>query len=493
MTPDIPHRHMLSTIADKAMKNAGFLLEYSESLKNELEKIQSPSPTQNVLRDLRDYLWISIDHKETQDIDQLTFAERLTNGKERIYIAIADVDIFVQADSELDKFAAHNIVTVYTPTKNFPMIPEKLSNNLSSLKENADRCAMVIEIEIESDGKFGASQIYSAWVHNHAKLSYDEVANWLKFSTPLPNPFTNRIEILNQLKLQDSIASLIKKYRYHHISLTFVMTEIEPIIVDGIAVGIEESKHNRAHGIIENYMIAANVIISRYLFTKKIPALRRVVIKPKRWDRILTLAKERNEILPLEPDAKALGEFLIKQQKANPSDYPALSLAIIKLVGRGEYIAAIPGDESFGHFKLSLPNFSRATAPNRRYTDLVLQRQLKTHLNGSNPQYSKEELDKLAPSCTQKEDDAYKIDRLVRKCAVAMVLSTHIGEDYQAIVTGVTHGATFVRVINPNPPIEGRLIDGYEGLDVGDRVSVKLIQTNIENGYIDFSRINKDA
>jgi len=480
---------ILTQIANKEMLNRGFLTDYSETLLKELSLINNPAePVQEAgFRDLRNLLWISIDNDDSEDLDQLTYAEKSPSGKDKIYVAVADVDALVHSGSYIDQYAAHNTTSVYTPTKIFPMLPSKLSTNLTSLNEHTDRCAIVVEIEIEADGEFTQSQIYPALVRNQAKLTYNGVADWLKNKVDLPNPATNRSEILAQIAIQDAIAQNIKKYRYHQGALSFVVTEIEPIIIDGIAIGLEEKTHNRAHGIIENYMIAANVIVARYMLQEKLPTLRRVVRMPKRWDRIVALAENLGETLPPAADAKALRAFLLKQQKSSPSTFSDLSLAIIKLIGRGEYVAAIPGDRSIGHFDLALPNYAHSTAPNRRYPDLLLQRQLKNHLRGKGLHYTEEELKQLAEQCTQKEDDATKVERRVCKSAAAMVLAKHIGQRYSAIVTGVSDSGTFVRLFDP--PIEGKLTQGFQGVDVGDRLDVKLIHTDVANGYIDFARV----
>lgn len=480
---------LLTQIADSAMQSAGFFTEYSKQDLYELsalKKLPEPKPLPT-LRDMRDTLWVSIDNDDTLDLDQLTYAEVTSDKTNKIYVAIADVDSLVHTRSAIDQYAAHNTTSVYTPTKTFPMLHNDLSTGLTSLNEQCDRKAIVVEIEVDPDGLFSDYEIYPALVRNQAKLTYNGVAEWLKNHVPLPNPKTNRPEILEQLVLQDRMAQLIKKYRYHQGALTFVVADYEPVIVDGIAVRLEEVKHNRAHGIIENYMIAANVCVARYMVREKIPGLRRIVRKPKRWDRIIALAADLGEKLPEGPDAKALQQFLLKQQKSNPSGFSDLSLAIIKLIGRGEYVAGIPGDKSQGHFDLALHDYAHSTAPNRRYPDLILQRQLKNHLSGQGLIYQVNELIGLGVHCTQKEMDATKVERHVRKSAAAMVLHNHIGQEYPALVTGVNENGTWVRLFEP--PIEGKLSHGDVGLDVGDRIIVKLIHTDVVRGHIDFARV----
>lgn len=460
----------LTEIARTAMIERGLLPDFPAAVTAELNGITAPAPKDS-RRDLSNLFWISIDNDDSRDLDQLTYAEE---GK--IYIAVADVDSLIKRRSAIDAYAAHNTTSVYTPTKVFSMLPLKLSTDLTSLNENTDRNAIVIELKVDKEGRFDLLDLYPAYVRNHAKLAYNAVASWLNGEAPFPPP----PPIKQQLILQDRIASTIKEYRAKQGALHFATIELQPIIVDNLAVGLEEKVANRAHHLIENFMIAANVAATHYLMARNIPTLRRIVRTPKRWDRIIDLARDLGVQLPDEPDAKALRAFLIEQQSARPDRFADLSLAVIKLIGRGEYVVGTPNHEALGHFDLALRDYAHATAPNRRYPDLIMQRLLKGE------KYDLKDLKALAEHCTLKEDDATKVERRVQKSAAAMVLQPHIGTRYKAMVTGAGESGTWVRLFTP--PIEGKLIHGYDGLDVGDYVTVKLIHVDIVKGHIDFTK-----
>lgn len=480
----------LTEIARKAMVDRDLLPDFLPVVNAELASITSPSvpdPKYNA-RDMRDRLWISIDNDNSLDLDQLTYAETTADGQDKIYIAVADVDGLVHRGSAIDKQAAYNTTSVYTPTKVFPMLPPKLSNNLTSLNENTDRCAIVIEVNIDHVGKFELSDIYIAWVHNHAKLTYNRVSSWLEGQVPYPKDSGEINGLTDQLKLQDRIAQLIKVYRNSLGSLNFQTIELMPIIDnEGEPVGLEQAVHNRAHELIENYMISANVAMTRFLLDKKIPVLKRVVRTPNRWDRIVEIARNLGEQLPQETDVIALNHFLIKQHQVAPDKFADLSLAIIKLIGRGEYVVGNLEMPSLIHFDLALVDYSHTTAPNRRYPDLIMHRLLKSFLYNKKLPYTDVELNAIARRCTVKEDDASKVERRVRKSAAAMVLQKLIGQVFPAIVTGATDKGTWVRL--RAPPVEGKVVRGAQGLDVGDYVNVKLIEVDIPNGFIDFERV----
>ncbi len=470
----------LSLLADQVMVEKGFIPAFPEPALQELKEIHSP-PIDPSVRDLRHFLWVSIDNDNSLDLDQLTYAENDT-----IYVAVADVDGLVKKESALDQYAGHNTTSVYTPTKIFPMLPSKLSNDLTSLNENSDRTAIVIEMKIDDKGAFFLVDIYKALVRNHAKLAYNNVAAFLDTNALLTNPLANDA-IQLQLKVQDRLAQKMHAYRMEQGALSFITIEMVPVMKDGEVVGLTEAVYNRANAIIENFMIAANSSMTRYFSENKLPTLRRIVRTPKRWDRIVALAKEKGEILPPSPNAKALEQFLLKQLKQDLVHYPDLSLLIIKLIGRGEYILSRPGEKSMGHFDLALRDYAHTTAPNRRYPDLIMQRLLKSHLDEQKIPYNLKQLSTIARRCTEKEDDAAKVERRMRKTAAAMLLSQYIGEHYQALVTGVTDKGTWVRVLTP--PIEGKLIKGFKDLDVGDHVEVQLSNVDVIKGYIDFERI----
>lgn len=474
----------LTEIAKQAMLERGFIPEFPREVIEELSSIQNPATPGFSISDMRDRLWISIDNDDSLDLDQLTLAEKQSSGKNKIFVAIADVDSLVKYQSAIDKQAAFNTTSVYTPTKNFPMLPLKLSTDLTSLNENVDRCAIVVEIEVNNDGYFELTKIYPCLVRNHAKLTYHAVGSFLEEKTPLTSPY-NIPDITDQLLLQDSIAQRINDFRFRQGALSFARTEVKPVIVNEQVVELQEKKFNRAHSLIENFMIAANSCSTRYLAIKNLSSLKRIVKTPKRWDRIVFLAKNLGETLPDQPDGKALQEFLSKQHFKDPEHFQDLSLAIIKLIGRGEYVLGTP-EQTQGHFDLALQDYSHMTAPNRRFPDLVMQRLLKCSFSGSRPIYTDEALSKIALHCTQKEDDASKVERRLIKCAAAMVLQNQIGKQFNAMITGSSEKGTWVRL--KNPPLEGKLISGLQDMDVGDYLTVKLKHVDVINGHIDFIR-----
>ncbi|MBF8263560.1 MAG: rnr-B [Parachlamydiales bacterium] len=465
------------------MAERGLAADYAEPVISELEEIRVPAAprTAAVWRDMRDRLWVSIDNDDSLDLDQLTYAEKL-DGKEIIYVAIADVDAIVKKDSAIDRHAAQNTTSVYTPTQVFPMLPVKLSNDLTSLNEHADRCAVVVEMTIDDDGRYELSDVYPAYVCNQAKLAYNAVAGWLERDILLALP----LPILHQLKRQDAIAQRIQKYRTGQGALGFETIEVQPVIVNNEVVRVEEKVVNRAHKLIENFMIAANVCVTRYLAEWNMPVMRRIVRTPKRWSRIVELARHLGERLPQKPNVKALRDFLALQRRIRPEHFNDLSLSIIKLLGRGEYVLGEAGGPALGHFDLALRDYAHTTAPNRRFPDLIMQRLLKSHFYGEAVPYRRSELIKIARRCTEKEDDAVKVERRLVKCAAAMMLVHRVGERYKAMVTGASLKGTWVRITQP--PIEGRLTHGYQDVDVGDWIEVQLIRVDIHNGHIDFRR-----
>lgn len=472
----------LEEIAYEAMLARGFIPDFPTQVTQEVAAMQEPFKASSA-KDKRDLLWVSIDNDESRDLDQLTFAEQLPSGKTRVYVAVADVDSLVKQGSATDQQAAYNTTSVYTPTKVFPMLPFRLSTDLTSLNEGEDRAAMVVEMDIALDGRYDLHEIYPARVRNHAKLTYKHVTAAILEQIPLsshPDPL-----FLKQVQLQDEIATRIKEFRNRQGALTFASMQVQPLTNLGEPMRLEPYMHTRAHMLIENFMIAANVTVTRFLQSKNLPTLQRVLKAPKRWDRIVALAKDFQETLPDEPDIKALRDFLVKRHDASPSTFPDLSLAVIKLIGRGEYVVAFPGNPSPGHFDLALRDYAHTTAPNRRYPDLIMQRLLKSCF-GTQVSYTPEELISMAKRCTEKEDDATKVERRVQKSAAAIVLSDQIGQKFEAIVTGASDKGTWVRLLHP--PIEGRLYQGYQGVDVGNRITVQLIHVDIPNGYIDFSK-----
>jgi exoribonuclease-2 len=400
---------------------------------------------------------------------------------------VADVDALVNNGSAIDEHARHNTTSVYTAGKIFPMLPEKLSTDLTSLNFNEDRMAIVVEMMIGPDGSLMDSDTYRASVRNHAKLAYNSVAAWLEGNGIVPAAVAAVHGLEKNLRLQDKAAQSMKNLRHVHGALSFETAEARPIFDGDEIRDLEAEKRNRAKDIIEDFMIGANGVTARYLSSKKFPSLRRVVRTPKRWERIVELADEHGSKLPHEPDARALEEFLTKAKAADPVGFPDLSLAVIKLMGAGEYVAELPGDTAPGHFGLAVRDYTHSTAPNRRYPDLITQRLLKAAIGESPLPYGNDELEALAKHCTEEEDAANKVERQVRKSAAAMLLEHRIGEQFDAIVTGAAEKGTWARLLTI--PVEGRVVHGFEGLDVGNRIRVQLVHTDVDRGYIDFRKV----
>jgi VacB/RNase II family 3'-5' exoribonuclease len=482
------HRALLQDIAHRAMLERGLLPDFSTEVLAELSKLQPAvaARTDESVRDLTNLLWASIDNDDSRDLDQLTVAEALPGNKIKLLVAIADVDSLVKNGSAIDEHARHNTTSVYTAAMIFPMLPEKLSTDLTSLNVNEDRLAIVIEMVLGADGALQASDIYRARVRNHAQLAYNSVAVWLDGGSA-PEAITAVKGLAENLRLQDTAAQRMRNFRHIHGALSLETIEAKAIF-DGDQIRDLEVEHkNRATDIIEDCMIAANGVTARYLTSHKFPSIRRVVRVPKRWDRIVELAAEHKFELPAEPDSKALDEFLVKEKVEDALRFPDLSLAVIKLLGAGEYMAELPDDTAPGHFGLAVKDYAHSTAPNRRYPDLITQRLLKAALAGSAWPYNKDELDDLAKHCTEEEDAANKVERQVGKSAAALLLEARIGERFDAIVTGASDKGTWARLLDV--PVEGKVVSGFEGLDVGDQVRVQLASINVERGFIDFKKI----
>lgn len=483
------HRAILQGIAHRAMLERGLLPDFSAEAIAELGKLQIYAVTgdgPHGIRDLRNLPWASIDNNDSRDLDQLTLAESVPGGNIQIRVAIADVDAFIKDGSAIDEHARHNTTSVYTAAEIFPMLPEKISTDVTSLNFNEDRLSIVVEMVMRADGTLKEPSIHRAWVRNHAKLAYNSVAGWLENNGPIPEAINAVKGLEENLRLQDRVAQNMKKIRHVHGALTLETIEAKPVF-DGDQIRVLEiEEKNRAKAIIEDFMIAANGVTARYLSTSGFPSIRRVVRTPKRWERIVEIAREYNYELPADPDSKALEKFLIKQKAADSVRFPDLSLVVIKLLGSGEYIAESPEGNAPWHFGLAVKDYAHSTAPNRRYPDLLTQRLLKAALEGKPAPYSKEELDTLASHCTEAEDAAKKVERRVEKSAAALLLESRIGERFDSIVTGASEKGTWVRLLTI--PVEGKLVEGFEGLDVGEPVRVQLIDTNVEQGYIDFKK-----
>jgi exoribonuclease-2 len=485
---DRQHRSILQRIAHRAMLERGLSPDFPPQALAELDGIHGPATQAGEsTRDLRNLLWCSIDNDDSRDLDQLTVAEAMPDAGTKVLVAIADVDAVVKKRSALDDHARQNTTSVYTVAETFPMLPEKLSTDFTSLNHGADRLVIVIEMVLAEDGSLQSSDLYGATVRNRAKLAYNSVGGWLEGNGPMPQGIGAVSGLDENLRLQDRVARKLKAFRHLHGALDLETIEARPVFDGDELKDLEAEKQNRAKDIIEDFMIAANGVTARYLASKQLPSLRRVVRIPKRWDRIVELAAERGSTLPKEPDSKALDQFLVSAKAADPLRFPDLSLSIVKLMGAGEYVVELPGGSGAGHFGLAVKDYTHSTAPNRRYPDLITQRLLKAAVAGRSQPYETGELEALAKHCTEEEDAAKKVERQVKKSAAAMLLESRIGEQFDAIVTGASDKGTWVRLLHP--PVEGRLESGFEGMDVGHELRVQLVRTDVERGYIDFKRV----
>jgi exoribonuclease-2 len=439
------------------------------------------------IRDLRASLWCSIDNDDSRDLDQLSVAEPRSGGNVRILVAIADVDALVAPGSAVDAHASLNTTSVYTVAQIFPMLPERLSTDLTSLAAGRDRLAVVIAMDVTEDGTIAGSEIFRALVHNRAKLAYDGVAAWLDGTAPMPPAIASVPGMDAQLRLQDQVASRLREVRHRQGALTLETIEARAVIEGGLLNDLKPDSKNRAKGLIEDFMIAANGVSARFLDQHGVPALRRVVREPKRWERIVALAAGLGGSLPERPDALALNRFLLERRHTDPVRFPDLSLCVVKLLGAGEYVLELPGEPSPGHFGLAVRDYTHSTAPNRRFPDLITQRLLKATLAHSPPPYAIETLRALAAHCTEQENSAAKVERQVAKSGAALLLAPRIGERFDGIVTGAADKGTWVRILSP--AVEGRVVRGMAGLDVGDRVTVQLLSTNVQRGFIDFAAV----
>jgi len=464
------------------------LPDFSAEAMAELARIQAAAIDRHSdMRDLTGLLWASIDNDDSRDLDQLTVAEPHSDRSVKILVAIADVDALVTKESAQDAHAKHNTTSVYTSGDMFPMLPEKLSTDLTSLGEGQDRLAIVVEMAIAEDGRVLSSSLFRALVRNHAKLAYNSVAAWLVGEAPAPERVTAVPGLDAQLRLQDQVAQRLKARRHQQGALSLETIEPRAVFDGEVLADLRVEEKNRAKELIEDFMVAANQATVSFLRGKGVPSFRRVLRSPERWQRIIEVAARWGEHLPPEPDAGALETFLVKRKKIDPIRFPDLSLAIVKLIGRGEYVLDQSKGASPEHFGLAVKGYTHSTAPNRRFPDLITQRLIKATLAGAPTPYKPEELKYLADHCTEKENDAEKVERQLRKSAAALLLKSRIGQRFDAIVTGASDKGTWVRLLEP--PVEGKLVTGASGLDVGDRVRVELVSTDVERGYIDFVRV----
>jgi len=477
----------LQAVAKEVMQQRGFNPDFPPAVKKQLADLRAHPPqivAAKDVRDLRNLLWSSIDNDTSRDLDQIEVAERLPDDSVKVLVGIADVDAFVPKQTAIDQHAARETTTVYAGIRNFPMLPDELSTGRTSLLENQDCFSVVIEFVADTGGHVTSSDVYRALVRNHAQLQYNSVGAWLEGTPAAPAKVAASTDLQVQLRLQDDVAQKLKSRRFENGALNLQTDELRPLMLNDQVVEMQKQQKNHATELIEDFMIAANGVVARML--EKVSSLRRIVKQPQRWDRIVQLAARYSEKLPPDPDSKALNDFLLQRKSADPDHFADLSLAVIKLIGPGEYVLERPGDPSPGHFGLAVQDYTHSTAPNRRFPDIVTQRLIKAMLASQPNPYSDDELSAIAANCTAKGNAARKVERDMSKRLAAVAMQNRIGATFDALVTGVTPHGTFVRAIQPT--IDGLLAQGAQGLDVGDKLRVKLIRTDVQHGFIDFAR-----
>lgn len=484
------YRHIdLKAIAYEAMGRYGFVPQFPKPVMREVDVLseeQIQSKNVSGVRDLRHLLWSSIDNVESLDLDQLEYCESGQNQEILVKVAIADVDSFVPRKSQTDEHAAHNGSSVYTGIKIFQMLPEKLSTDLTSLRPHMDRLAVVIEYAVLPDGDVRHGSVYRALVCNKAKLNYDAVGDWLDGREAIPKTIRETPLLEEQVRLQDEASERLRKYRMRQGTLELDTIEAKLLVQDETVTSLVVERKNKARYLIENFMVAANETMAAFLEKAGVPVIQRVVRTPRNWSAIMEVAASYGAHLPPEPDSMALSQFLIKQKEADSERFPDLSLTVVKLLGAGEYMMLEPGKTPVGHFCLAIMDYTHATAPNRRYVDVIIQRLLKSVLDKKPCPYTPEELVEQSAWLSDREKEAKKVERFMRKAAAAVMLSDHIHKSFDAIVTGASEKGTYVRLLNP--PAEGRVVRGERGMRVGDKVRVRLINLDPHRGYIDFER-----
>jgi len=437
-----------------------------------------------VVHDMRNLIWCSIDNDDSKDLDQLSYAEELPGNKTKVIVAVADVDALVQLETATNDHALQNTTSIYTVPEVFPMLPEQLSTDMTSLNFESDRLAIIIEMVVEENGAVTDYKVYQGWVRNHAKLAYNSVAAWLDGTREMPDEINAVPKLKENLILQDKVAHAMKELRHEHGALELETPESSAVFDQEELLDLVPEESNRAKNLIEDFMIATNGVVARFLASKGISSFRRIVKTPERWDRIVEIAAEHGYKLPAQADSKSLNEFLLYMKKKNPLNFPDVSLSVIKLLGPGEYVVEQPHQEAIGHFGLAVKDYTHSTAPNRRYPDLITQRLVKAALNGKATPYGTEDLEMLATHCTQVENIVKKVERQIDKSAAALLLESRIGQYFDGYITGSAPKGTWVRILHPH--VEGKVIEGEKGLDVGQHVRVQLVSTDVEHGHIDF-------
>ncbi len=489
----------LRAAARAAALDAGFVPDLDDAARAELAAIEAGRPNPGgvaplagiPVRDLRALPWSSIDDASSRDLDQVEVAESLPDGRVRVRVGIADVDALVPRDSALDRHAGVNTTSVYTGLVTFPMLPEALSTDRTSLNADADRATLVVEFVAAEDGSVADGDVYLARTVNHARLAYDSLGPWLEGGAGAPDAVARVPRMDAQLRLQDATARRLRTQRVARGALQLETIEARPVVQGGTVTGLTVTPKSRARDLIEDFMVAANSVVAERLEAAGVVSIRRVVRIPERWDRIVALARARGDALPDAADPAALSAFLGRQRAAHPEAYGELSLAVVKLLGPGEYAVEQPGDTTLNHFGLAAQDYTHGTAPNRRYADLVTQRLVKYMLAraagaGGDRPYADDALTAIAARCTERENAARKVERLTRKQAAAALLAGRVGETFRAVVTGAKSNGTYVRVASP--PVEGRVVHGAAGLDVGDATSVRLVAVDPARGWVDFER-----
>jgi len=481
----VSQHEQLAALAAAAMRERGLDPVFPPAALAQASALTTaPVVATEPVKDLRELPWCSIDNDDSRDLDQLSAAEQLAGGRVRILVAVADVDVAARKGSPIDGHAAVNTTSVYTPAAVFPMLPPRLSTDLTSLNANVDRLVLIVDYVVNADGTIESDDVYGATVRNHAHLVYDDIDGFLSGRAPLP-PDGRLPAIAQQLEIQDSVAQALSRRRHELGALDFDIAETRVRFEGENLRDLKPELPNRAKSLIENFMIAANSVVARFLDSHGSPSIRRVVHAPARWDRIVAIAARWGYPLPPTADVRALSKFLQARKAADPDDFPELSHAVIRLVGKGEYLVDTPDKDAPGHFALAVKDYAHSTAPNRRYSDLLTQRLLKAVLCGDRSPYTLAELESYARLCTLREDDANRVERQVRKSAAAMLVAGRVGEHFRAVVTGASPSGTYVRTFAPH--IEGRVVRGERGLDVGDRITVHLVSVDVQRGFIDFA------
>ncbi len=508
------HGFDLARAAVDELHEAGFKPEFGRDVQQQVSEIEQGvahwRDAKNAA-DLRKLGWSSIDNDTSKDLDQIEVAERVPSGI-RVHIAIGDVAAAVEKGSPIDDHARNQTQTIYTAVKNFPMLPLELSAGLTSLNENEDRLAIMMSFTVAANGEMLDEGVSRSWVRNRAQLAYSRVGPWLDGGGDHKNVVKLRSDsarehdsddaaltkmngdsnlpadwLSEQLTLQDQATKALRRARIAAGALDFHKAEAEPVLMDGRIASVHAVTQNRAMDLIEDLMVAANGVMARALRKGGRSGLQRVVKTPERWSRIVALAQLKGKTLPEQPDSVELNRFLQAQRQSDPDHYPDLAVAVIKLLGPGEYMLMRAEDDPTGHFGLAARDYTHSTAPNRRFPDLVTQRILHAMMDNAPPPYTDGELAAIAEHCNEADDALRKIERRMQKRVAAVAMSGHVGEDFKAVVTGSSDKGIYARVIEP--PFEGRVVEGEHGLDVGDVVRVKLIHTDPVRAFIDLARV----